>query len=40
MEYDKQIRYNDSQMERYAVIGIMDVYDAEALGLIDLEDED
>ena len=27
-------------IEGYAVIGIMDVYDAEALGLIDLEDED
>lgn len=27
-------------MEGYAVIGIMDVYDAEALGLIDLEDEE
>ena len=27
-------------IEGYAVIGIMDVYDAEALGLIDLGDED
>ena len=27
-------------IEGYAVIGIIDVYDAEALGLIDLEDED
>jgi hypothetical protein len=27
-------------MEGYAVIGVMDIYDAESLGLIDLEDED
>ena len=26
--------------EGYAVIGVMDIYDAESLGLIDLEDED
>ena len=27
-------------VEGYAVIGVMDIYDAESLGLIDLEDED
>lgn len=26
--------------EGYAVIGLMDIYDAESLGLIDLEDEE